>query len=149
MQKYITTARTMMTVCKRCKSEHLVKYGFANGNQRYRCKECNRVMNEHPPLGKPQVMKDLAILLYVMFSASFRSIGRLLGVSDVSVYKWVKQYSQTLERPVVSECSKAVAIDEMWHFVNGKKTRFGSGRHMICYQRELLPGRLVGVIAEL
>jgi transposase len=139
----------MLTVCRKCESEQLVKYGFGNGNQRYKCKKCGHIMNDHPPLGKPQAMKDLAVLLSVMFSASFKSIGRLLGVSDVAVYKWVKKYAESLERPEVSTACNTIIIDEMWHFVNGKKTRFGSGRPMICYQKELLPGRLGNVIIEL
>ncbi|MDR3224347.1 MAG: hypothetical protein LBT03_02065 [Holosporales bacterium] len=48
-----------------------------------------------------------------------------------------------------SESCKTIVIDEMWHFVSGKKTKFGSGKPMICYQKELLPGKLGSVIVEL
>jgi hypothetical protein len=36
-------------------------------------------------------------------------------------YKWVRKYAESLERPEVSESYKTIIIDEMWHFVNGKK----------------------------
>jgi transposase len=138
-----------MKTCRKCNSNRIVKYGFANGNQRYKCKSCGKICNECKFRGKPQEVKDLAVLLHTMFAASFRSIGKLLNVSDVSVYKWVKKYAEKLERPQVTPDCKTILIDEMWHFVNGKKTRYGSGKHMICYQKELLPGRLGSVTIEL
>jgi transposase-like protein len=51
--------------------------------------------------GKPQVLKDRAILLYTMCSASLRSIGKLLGVSTVTVLRWIRQYADTLEPPKI------------------------------------------------
>ena len=138
----------MLTACRKCGAKQLVKYGFANGNQRYKCKSCGKISNDHKPRGKPQAMKDFSILLYVMFGASFRSIGRLFGVSDVCVYKWVKKYSMGLERPEISDACKVMELDEMWHFVDGKKTRFGSGKPMICWQKRLWPGSLGSVIIE-
>jgi transposase-like protein len=79
---------TNMEICPHCQSKKLIKYGKTGwNNQRYQCKECDRVMNEPKHRGNPPSMKATAILLYSMFSASFRGIGRLLRVSDVTVYK--------------------------------------------------------------
>jgi len=75
-------------------------------------------------------------------------IGRILGVTNVAVLKWIRKEALKLEKPKISEGSKIIVIDEMWHFVNGKKTRFGSGKPMILCQGELSPGNWVGVMLE-
>lgn len=72
--------------------------------------------------GKPPVMKALAILLYSMGNASFGMIGRLLGVSHVTVYKWIKQEALSLPQEYqLPRETDIIQIDEVWHFVNGKK----------------------------
>src|SRR5918993_599729 len=48
--------------------------------------------------------------------------------------------------PSATPSSGIVQIDEMWHFVNGKKTRFGSGRPTTLWQGEPWPGSWVGVM---
>ena len=40
---------------------------------------------------KPAVTRALAVLLYGMGNMSLSMIGRLLGVSDVAVLKWVRR----------------------------------------------------------
>jgi IS1 family transposase len=70
-------------------------------------------------------MKDRAVLLYTMCSASLRSIGKLLGVSTVSVLRWIRQYARTLEYPKISppKDGTIIVVDEMWHFVNGNPNK--------------------------
>jgi hypothetical protein len=48
-------------------------------------------------------------------------IGKLLKVSNVAVLKWVRKEAKSLERPAVAPDLKLVPIDEMWHFMNGKR----------------------------
>lgn len=93
-------------------------------------------------------MKALAILLYAMGNASYGMIARLLNVSNVAVLKWVRKEGQRLEKPAIPEGDKIIMIDEMWLFVNGKKTRFGSGKPLILCQKELSPGNWAGVMLE-
>lgn len=67
-------------------------------------------------------------------------IARLYKISTVAVLKWVK--AAALEaRPMtpVSE-SDIVMIDEVWHFVNGKKTKYGSREPLMGYRVNLLDG---------
>src|SRR5215212_1997602 len=45
----------------------------------------------------------------------------LLGVSHVAVYKWVRKAGEDTPAPSATPSSGIVQIDEMWHFVNGKK----------------------------
>ena len=54
----------------------------------------------------------------------------------VAVLKWVRQYADNIELP--EKKAKIVQIDELWHFINGKKTKFGFGvplsRKALCWQ---------------
>ena len=62
-------------------------------------------------------MKALAVLLYGMGGMGFSAIGRLLGVSDVAVLKWVRAEAAALPEPEVSAAAVTVEVDEMWHFL--------------------------------
>ena len=127
--------------CKHCGSGSFVRNGMAHGHQRYRCKACGRSFTATPARGKPPAMKALAVLLYALGSVSQGMIAKLLGVSHVAVYKWVRASS-----PAAAPSSGIVQINEMWHVVTGKKTRFGSGRLMTLWHGEPWPGSWVGVM---
>ena len=73
------------------------------------------------PRGKPASMKALATLLYSMGNASFGMIGRLLGVSDVAVLKWVRAEAQSVSEPKMESDLLVVTLDEMWHYVQKNK----------------------------
>jgi transposase-like protein len=135
-------------VCKHCGSGSFVKNGLAHGRQRYRCKACGRSFTATPARGKPAAMKALAVLLYAMGNASQGMIAKLLGVSHVAVYKWVRAAGEAAPPPEAAPSSGIVQIDEMWHFVDGKKTRFGSGGPTILWHGEPWPGSWVGVMTR-
>jgi transposase-like protein len=107
--------------CKHCGSASFVKNGEVRGQQRYRCKACDRSFTATPPRGKPPAMKALAVLLYGLGSVSQGMIAKLLGVSHVAVYKWIRAAGEAAPAPSATPSSGIVQIDEMWHFVNGKK----------------------------
>ena len=134
--------------CKHCQSTRFIKAGITRNQQRYKCKDCLRHFTNTPPRGKPAAMKALAVLLYTLGNASFGMIARLLGVSNVAVLKWIRKEALQLERPQVKAESTLIVVDEMWHFVNGKKTKFGSGKPMTLCQGEWLPGCWVGVMIQ-
>src|SRR3954452_19442786 len=94
---------------------------MAHGRQRYRCKACGRSFTATPPRGKPPAMKALAVLLYALGNVSQGMIAKRLGVSHVAVYKWVRAAGEDAPAPSATPSSGIVQIDEMWHFVNGKK----------------------------
>src|SRR3978361_1862277 len=76
--------------CKSCGGTESAKSGFVRGLQRYRCRSCGCNFTNTPPRGKPAAMKAMAVLLYAMGNMSFGMIGCILGVSDVSVLRWVR-----------------------------------------------------------
>lgn len=90
-------AKRKVPDCPRCDSTQVIKSGFANNRQRYRCKDCNyffTVLKEGKKIDSYYVVKALQLYLEGL---SFREIERLLGVSHVSVSNWVKQYK--IKRP--------------------------------------------------
>ena len=107
--------------CKHCGSGSFVRNGMTHGRQRYRCKACGRSFTATPPRGKPPAMKALAVLLYALGSVSQGMIAKLLGVSHVAVSKWVRAAGEDAPAPSAAPSSGIVQIDEMWHFVSGKK----------------------------
>ena len=87
------------------------------GHQRYRCRACGCHFTDTPLRGKPPAMKALAVLLYGMGGMSFSMIGRVLGVSDVAVLKWVRPKASTLPEPEIGSSVVTVEVDEMWHYL--------------------------------
>jgi transposase len=69
-------------------------------------------------------MRALAVLLYALGNVSQGMIAKLLGVSHVAVYKWVRAAGEDAPAPSTTPEDNIVQIDEMWHFVDGKKTRW-------------------------
>ncbi len=134
--------------CKHCGSGSFVRNGLANGHQRYRCKACDRNFTATPARGKPPAMRALAVLLYALGNVSQGMIAKLLGVSHVAVYRWVRAAGEEAPAPSAAPSSGIVQIDEMWRFVNGKKTRFGSGRPTTLWHGEPWPGSWVGVMTR-
>ncbi len=59
--------------------------------------------------------------MYTMYNASLGIIGRTLNVGNVAVLKWVRAAVLKLDRPKINTESTVIQIDEMRHFVNGKK----------------------------
>jgi len=71
--------------CPKCASNKKVKSGIVKSRQRFKCKECGcNYTVEIKSTAKPNSMKKDALHLYLE-GLGFRSIGRLLGVSNVSV----------------------------------------------------------------
>ena len=118
---------TETVCCKRCGSDDGAKNGHTRGMQRYRCRNCGASYTPSPRRGVDPAKKALAIVLYAFAGASMGKIARLCGVSTVAVLKWMRAAGLAAGLPDPAAASDIVMIDEMWHFVNGKKTRFGSG----------------------
>lgn len=91
-------------------------------------------------------MKRLAALMYLE-GLGFSSIGRILNVSDVAVFKWIRSLGEKVaslspEKPTSVE---VMELDEMWHYVQKKLKNAGSGFLMIETERSLLPLNVVVV----
>ena len=134
--------------CRKCGSEQSVKNGRHLGRQRYKCKGCGFQFTKESPNGKDVESKCLAVILYVN-GLSFRAIAKIVKVSHKAVHDWVKNFGiKTYEKPIPSG-QVAIELDEMWHFLNAKKTSCGYGKHIVALQVNSLTGSVEGVIAIL
>lgn len=111
--------------CPRCKSSSHRKNGIVNGLQRYKCHDCgyNYSVEIKSTASSPFVKKQ-ALQLYLE-GLGFRSIGRILGVSHVSVQKWIRKFGQELEELKSENAISIVELDEMHTYIGNKKNTAG------------------------
>jgi transposase len=127
-----------MLKCKRCDESDYVKYGRMKGHQRYKCTHCGCQFTDTKPRGVDPILKKLAVLLYAHCGVSMLGIAKLFNVSAVAVLKWIRKYGDHIKESGENHTAEHVQVDEMWHFVNGKKTKFGSGGPLMGYHVNLL-----------
>jgi len=129
--------------CPKCKSNNHVKDGVIKEKQRYKCKECNhRYTVEIKSTSKPIKMKRYALELYLE-GLGFRSIGRLLGVSHVAVYQWIKSFGENIESLRSDNEIEIMELDEMHTYIGSKKTIVGYGLLLIDMGKNLSIASLV------
>ena len=136
--------------CKKCQSTQNVKSGHVRGHQRYKCRDCGCQFTQTKQRGVHPALKSFAIVLYGFCGLSMGKIAHLFQVSRVAVLKWVRSAALSVEDHPKISSSDIVMIDELWHFVNGKKRKFGSGGPLMAYRVNLLDGSwaLVAMVAQ-
>ena len=112
--------------CPKCKSKESVKDGIVKGRQRFQCKQCKyRYTVEQR--GKPNSLKKLALQMYLE-GMGFRSIERILKVSNVTVLNWIKAFGKQIEEYRRPEGNlEIIEMDELHTYIGEKKTIAGSG----------------------
>lgn len=111
------------------------KYGKTpSGVQRYLDKDTGKVFLAEKK-GLSEEMKKLACMMYFK-GMSLRSVGNLLGYSNVAVLKWVRKYGDELKKTIALPCEieanntvyEHVEIDEFFTYVKKKlkKSTYGS-----------------------
>ncbi len=118
-----------MEQCPKCKSRNFCKAGIVKQKQRYKCKECNFRFTVGK-VGKPDKLKRDALILYLE-GLGFRSIGRFLKVSNVTVLNWIKSFGEKIDEIRNTEDIEVVEIDEMHTYIGSKKTIVGYGLLLI------------------
>ncbi len=142
-----TERLTAAVLCKKCGSGRFVKNGLVRGHQRYRCRECGYNFTDTPPRGYPLEQKVLAVLLYLS-GLSMRRTALLLGVSTPTIQEWIERMAEAFaSKPEPQGRAIVLELDEMWHFVQKKRTSCGSGKLMIARQANWLTGN-VAVVTE-
>ncbi len=118
--------------CPKCSCSKSVKSGIVKERQRYKCKECGcNYTVELKSTAKPKSMKKQALQLYLE-GLGFRSIGRILGVSNVSVLNWIRSFGKEVqELNSESQAIEVVELDEMHSYIGSKKTTVGFGLLLI------------------
>lgn len=122
--------------CPKCKSTSKVKDGIVKGKQRYKCSACDyRFSVEHKHNIQPY-FRRLALMLYLE-GLGLRSIGRLIGVSNVTVLNWIKSYGLKAQnhKPENSQVD-IIEMDEVHTFIGSKKTSAGYGWLLIGWGKD-------------
>lgn len=115
--------------CPKCKSEQKVKDGIVRGRQRYQCKDCGFRYTVAYKAGITPHFKRLALIMYLE-GLCFRSIGRILGVSNVAVLNWVRHFGMKAGAlPKVETNVKKVELGEMCTLIGSKKRKMD----LVCY----------------
>jgi transposase-like protein len=124
--KYIFSVFAFLNVvnmdCPKCNGSQSVKSGKIKGRQRYKCKSCNyNYTVTVKSTAKPESQKRQALHLYLE-SLDFRSIGRILGVSNVSVLNWIRDFGKKVESLNSDRQQiEMVEVDEMHSYIGSKK----------------------------
>ena len=137
-----------MSICPKCGSKNTVKDGLPSGNQRNKCKECNYRYTKEKLRGKDKSIKRQALALYLE-GLGFRAIGRILGLSHVSVYRWIKSLGEKLEVIKEEKEIEIIEPDELHTYIGSKKTIAGYGLLLIELEKDLSIARLaVGELGQ-
>jgi transposase-like protein len=110
--------------CSKCKSDEKTKDGVVKGKQRYKCEDCDfRYTVASRSKAKPLHMKKLALHLYLE-GLEFRSIGRVLEVSNVTVLNWIRAFGEQIEDLISAESVVHREMAEMHTSVGQKNYRW-------------------------
>ena len=116
--------------CPKCRSAVRTKNGKVQGKQRYKCKDCG-CNYTRSSLSRTPLNKRIECIRLYLEGVGFRGIERLTGVSHVTVMRWINRLGDDIERfrPQTGEIEdvSVMELDEMWHFVQKKRTNVGSG----------------------
>ena len=113
-------------LCHYCTSEKTVKIGFQAGKRRHRCKMCRKTFTENPGKSYPEELKRQALQLYLE-GLGFRSIGRFLKISHVTVFYWIRQMGTALPETKTPSHVVILEMDELWHFIKKRQQSFECG----------------------
>lgn len=133
-----------MQSCLQCNSSNTRKNGLVRGKQRWLCKDCHRNFTLNNKRDKPQALRLLAISL-VGLGLSFRAVALSLGLSPNTVCLWFKQFGELALLPEPEVPPEVIELDEMWHFVQSKKEKSGSGRQWILLPASFSTSKWVAV----
>ena len=97
--------------------------------------------------GVNPIAKGLALFLYSYYGLSMSKIARLFTVSVVVVLKWIRKVAHDFpQNKMVFKSAEIIMLDEIWHFVNGKKRKYGSSEQLMRYHVNLSDGKSALVV---
>ena len=117
--------------CPSCTGNIYKKAGIVKDCQRYQCKGCKYYYTvERRSTVRSLETRRLALELYLE-GMGFRAIGRVLKVSFVTVYYWIRNFGAQAASLQSDDAIKVVELDEMHTYIGQKKTTVGYGLLLI------------------
>ena len=84
--------------CPKCQSNVFCKDGRAHNRQCYLCKECNYHYTVSQRSGTGNLSTKRQALELYLEGLGFRSIGRILNFSNVTILKWIRAFEEQLPK---------------------------------------------------
>ena len=132
MAKYVETTIKEIT-CPDCDSQDAVKHGVRNGQQRYRCQDCEKAFRDEDKAPGRRISAEVSGAAIRMFYSgmSYKQIAESLAdmydmdePSKSTVYEWVKEYTKAAKEEMENhpaQVGKHWVADEMQLTVGGQK----------------------------
>ena len=142
-------------ICSKCGENSYYKSGKANGEQRYKCKECGCHFAMKDRREKYSTKQRLAAVTLFRKGLSLRSIAEGIGANNVIVLYWIRNIGKFIKNTVLSAAVQSskelevIEIDELWHYVQKNRKSCGYGLFTLVPEKESLPARLVLVTSKL
>lgn len=119
--------------CPNCNSAANVKDGIVKNRQRYLCKECNyRYTVEQR--GAPAHFKKLALQMFIE-GVSYRNIGNILKVSQVSIMRWVRTFRPEITKGIKRKVDQ-ICLEELDKYLKERKTIINDGLLIISMDKK-------------
>lgn len=107
-----------MPICPKCHAQTCIKDGIVKQKQRFKCKACGyRHTVAHR--GFSLEIRRQALQLYLA-GLGFRSIGRLLKCSHVTVSQWIHSHGESIKSIRPEGQVKTIKINEMQTQIESK-----------------------------
>ena len=131
-----------MPICKKCRSERVVKSGIVAKKQRYFCKDCRCNFREGDNRINDKVIvgRALCTMLYAMAGGNHQIIARILNIDQTLVHRWTRTFCANLSGLKTLGEIKQIEFDAISHFINDKKTNFSSSKPLTVVHGELWSG---------
>ncbi len=82
---------TQTVSCYHCTRTDLIRFGFQNGRQRYRCRTCGKTSRDNKGSNAYDETVKAQILAAYHERGSLRAMKRIFGVSPNTVMAWLKK----------------------------------------------------------
>ena len=122
--------------CPKCGNKGCCKDGIVKGRQRYLCRDCQYryTVGQRSGTGD-KAIKRQALELYLEW-LGFRSIGRVLKFSHVSVFNWIKSFGEQRDEARSDSSVEVMELDEMHSYIGSKKIIAGYGLLLIDMEKD-------------
>ena len=104
--------------CQYCQSE-TIKFGNADGNQRYRCKKCRKIQLASYKNCAYRASVNPDIVAHVKEGCGIRSIARLLRISANTVLRRIKSIANGIKKPMIP-MRGIYEVDELRTYIKNK-----------------------------
>lgn len=135
------------TACPQCGATEVVRYGQANGRQRYRCKDCRRTfigLTGTPLMRLREPQKLLAYAQCLSEGLTIRESARRVELTVDRSFRWRHKVLQWIAEHKPQGLTGVVEADETYFAKSYKGQRKGLPRHHVSAVAPARPARASG-----